>query len=242
MRTRDNVAQGVHGYRRAGTGESFWQFRRFQEGDFCSDIDWRASARHEHLHVREREKESPVCFRIWWNRGTSMNYHSHSRLPLKSERAAVLMLALTRLLQRGGENVELLHSIDSATLASATGIFYYIIADDFLDRPEAIPRSLAYRHPGLLVHIIDPAEEDFPFKGRTGFATAEGILRQLLGNAEQCAPEYRRRFAEHSEAIRESARKFGWSVSRHRTDIRPADALLDLHRYLGALYTRDFFL
>lgn len=241
VRPRDNVTQGVHGYRRVGTGESFWQFRRFQEGDFCSDIDWRASARHEHLHVREREKESPVRFRIWWNDATSMHYRSNPGFALKSGRAAVLMLALARLLRHGGENVELLQNINTMSSASTSGISYYILASDFLDTQEVIPQCLAYKHPGLLMHVLDPAEEDFPFQGRTGFTTAEGIVHQLLGSAEKCAHEYRRRFAEHSDSIRLGARKCGWSFLRHRTDVHPQEALLELHRHLSALDTVEVF-
>ena len=39
------VAQGVHGRRRAGVGDSFWQFRRYQPGDPVQSIDWRQSAK-----------------------------------------------------------------------------------------------------------------------------------------------------------------------------------------------------
>ena len=232
-RARETIEQGAHGRRRAGGGESFWQFRRFQEGDFRSDIDWRASARHEHLHVREREKESPVRFRLWWDAAPSMNYRSHAGLPLKRERAAVLLLALARLLRRGGENVELLPGDAAPSPPAATGACHFVLASDFLASPDPVPAALAGRAQGHLLHIVDPAEERFPFRGRIGFADAGGAVRQLLGNAEDCAREYRRRFGEHGAALGAGARKCGWSLLRHRTDADPRDALLGLHRRLS---------
>jgi hypothetical protein len=32
---------GLHGRRRAGPGESFWQFRAFAQGEAAQRIDWR---------------------------------------------------------------------------------------------------------------------------------------------------------------------------------------------------------
>ena len=40
-----NVIHGVHGRRRAGAGESFWQYRRFVSGAPSQNVDWRRSAR-----------------------------------------------------------------------------------------------------------------------------------------------------------------------------------------------------
>ena len=232
-RARESVEQGAHGRRRAGGGESFWQFRRFQEGDFRSDIDWRASARHEHLHVREREKESPVRFRLWWDAAAGMDYRSRSGLPLKRERAAVLMLALARLLRRGGESVELLPGHAAPSLPASGGACHFVLASDFLHPPEPLLAALAGKAQGHLLHIVDPAEEQFPFRGRIGFMDAAGAVRQLLGNAEDCAGEYRRRFDAHAAALAAAARKCGWSMLRHRTDADARDALLGLHRRLS---------
>ena len=46
------VIHGLHGRRRAGSGENFWQFRRFVSGEEARRVDWRRSARDEHLYVR----------------------------------------------------------------------------------------------------------------------------------------------------------------------------------------------
>ena len=39
-----NVVHGLHGRRRAGAGESFWQYRRFVSGEPSQSVDWRRSA------------------------------------------------------------------------------------------------------------------------------------------------------------------------------------------------------
>ena len=44
-RVASTVAQGVHGRRRTGLGEAFWQFRSYEPGDPPQQIDWQRSAR-----------------------------------------------------------------------------------------------------------------------------------------------------------------------------------------------------
>ncbi|MBN9263007.1 MAG: DUF58 domain-containing protein, partial [Hyphomicrobium sp.] len=54
-RVASTVAHGIHGRRRAGPGETFWQFRQFEGADAATLIDWRRSASSDQLYVRERE-------------------------------------------------------------------------------------------------------------------------------------------------------------------------------------------
>ncbi len=62
LRVANTVAHGIHGRRRPGTGETFWQFRQFQGGDAATVIDWRRSASSDTLYVREREWEASHTF------------------------------------------------------------------------------------------------------------------------------------------------------------------------------------
>src|ERR1700749_1087609 len=102
------VAQGVHGRRRVGQGETFWQFRQYQPGDAAQRIDWRESAKSQRLYVRETEWEAAQS--VWLGRDAtpSMDYASARGLPTKRERADLLTVALAALLLRGGERVTLL--------------------------------------------------------------------------------------------------------------------------------------
>lgn len=100
-----SVMHGVHGRRRAGTGESFWQFRPFVHGEPAGGIDWRRSARDDRTYVREREWEAAQTVMIWIDRSPSMAFVSSLALVPKLDRALVLGLACADLLVRGGERV-----------------------------------------------------------------------------------------------------------------------------------------
>ena len=99
------VMHGVHGRKRAGAGETFWQFRPFVYGESTNRIDWRRSARDDRIYVREREWEAAHTVWIWCDRSASMGYVSSLALQPKVDRGLVLGLALADLLVRGGERV-----------------------------------------------------------------------------------------------------------------------------------------
>lgn len=107
-RVAATVAQGVHGRRRAGMGDSFWQYRQALPGEPASRIDWRQSARSSRTYVRETEWEAAQSVHLWQDPSASMRWGSGPSLPLKAERAELLLLALASLLLRGGEHVRLL--------------------------------------------------------------------------------------------------------------------------------------
>src|SRR3989304_3647741 len=71
------IIHGLHGRRRAGSGENFWQYRRFVSGEPAQRVDWRRSARDEHLYVREREWEAAHTVWLWPDRSPSMQFLSN---------------------------------------------------------------------------------------------------------------------------------------------------------------------
>jgi len=103
-----NVSHGIHGRRRAGPGETFWQFRQYTTADSAQTIDWRRSASSDQLYVREREWEAAHTVWLWPDVSASMNFKSHLSKTTKRNRAIVLTLAASELLVRGGERVALL--------------------------------------------------------------------------------------------------------------------------------------
>jgi uncharacterized protein (DUF58 family) len=109
-RVAATVVQGVHGRRRVGQGETFWQFRHYETGDPPQVIDWRQSAKTDHIFTRQMEWEAAQSIWIWRDTSPSMNWHSAEALPTKRQRADLLSLALAALLVRGGERVSLLGS------------------------------------------------------------------------------------------------------------------------------------
>ena len=109
-RVASTVVQGVHGRRRVGQGETFWQFREYNFGDQPQSIDWRQSAKSDRVFVRQMEWEAAQSVWVWRDTSASMNWRSSDRYPDKRGRADLLALALIALLLRGGEHVALLGS------------------------------------------------------------------------------------------------------------------------------------
>ncbi len=114
------VSQGVHGRRRVGAGETFWQYRRYQPGDAAQRIDWRQSAKRSHVFVRENEWEAAQSVWLWRDASPSMHYRSALAPVAKVERAGLLLLALAVLLVRGGEQVALLGEAGRPATGGAT--------------------------------------------------------------------------------------------------------------------------
>jgi uncharacterized protein (DUF58 family) len=243
-------------------GETFWQFRRYRHEDPSTAIDWRQSAKTQHVYVREREWEAAETVWFWRDASASMRYASLKVVPEKWERATVLSLALASLLVRGGERIGLLgtgappssgrialrrmaHRLanpaeEESDLPPELHVKRQcecVWISDFLqplDAIESAMKGLAYSGAhGYLVQIIDPAEEDFPFTGRARFDARTVRDTQILGRAETVKASYRRRYDAHSEAVGQFARRLGWSFLRHRTDHSPATALIALYGALG---------
>src|SRR5688572_7868505 len=99
------VIHGLHGRRRAGSGENFWQFRRFVSGEEARRVDWRRSARDDHLYVREQEWEAAHTVWIWPDRSPSMKFHSKLARDNKLDCCLTIAFALAQILVDAGERV-----------------------------------------------------------------------------------------------------------------------------------------
>ena len=100
-----SVTIGSHGRRRAGVGDSFWQFRPYSKDDTPQAIDWRQSGKVDMVFVRERELVAAQTAALWCDTSPSMRYRSSAKLPTKAERAAVMMLTTAELLTDAGERI-----------------------------------------------------------------------------------------------------------------------------------------
>jgi uncharacterized protein (DUF58 family) len=251
-----SVSLGVHGRRRAGMGESFWQFRRYASHDSSSAIDWRQSAKTQHIYVREREWEAAQTVWFWRDASANMNFKSGARS--KRARADLLLLALASLLVRGGERVGFV-GMDGAPASSRLALTR-MGRTMFAGVDAALPPRIAFKRgnqlvwfsdflddgvfetmtelsrqgvEGHLVRIVDPAEEDFPYSGRTRFESPRGGEDEIFGRAERIRTSYRARFTAHGERIAEAAAKLGWTSTVHRTDHAPQGSLIALHAAIG---------
>jgi uncharacterized protein (DUF58 family) len=252
-----NVIHGLHGRRRAGAGESFWQYRRFVSGEPAQRVDWRRSARDDHLYVREQEWEAAHTVWIWPDRSPSMAFASRDARDSKLERALIVAFALAELLVEGGERVgipglvgptasrsivdkmaqAMLHD-DAARLSLPPSfvpspLSEIVVLSDFWS-PIADIRSMlaglsASGAHGTLIQIVDPAEETFPYSGRVEFVEPEGGNVIVAGRAESWSNDYVARVALHREQIRAETGKIDWLFSTHTTSRSAAELLLFLH-------------
>ena len=187
------VAQGVHGRRRVGQGETFWQFRRYQPGDPTPTIDWRQSAKSSHVYVRQMEWEAAQSLWLWCDTSPSMDWRSVNDLPLKRDRAALLALALVVLLVRGGERVALLDS-DLPPMTGTTAIDRLTLLlsglrsddkDPGLPPFKPLPR---FAHLVLIGDFLAPIEEIQAAVERHAARGVMGHLLQVLDPAEESLP------------------------------------------------------
>src|SRR5271157_720018 len=158
-RVAANVAQGVHGRRRVGQGETFWQFRQYAPGDAASQIDWRQSAKSQRLYVRETEWEAAQSVWLWRDASASMDYSSADYLagaewPTKRDRAELLLVALTSLLVRGGERLTLLGS-GIAPMNGRIALSRVVEMIDRNPRADSLPAFEPLPRAGQLVLIGD---------------------------------------------------------------------------------------
>ncbi|MDE2577550.1 MAG: DUF58 domain-containing protein [Hyphomicrobiales bacterium] len=255
-----SLVHGVHGRRRAGLGETFWQYRQFMSGEAAQRVDWRRSARDDRLYVREREWEAAHTVWIWMDLSPSMAFVSDLAQQSKVERALVLGLACADLLVRGGERVGLLgltrarasrdiveHLAEALLHArGADGDLppaqpvgpreRCLLISDFLVAPDALAERLAALTgrgaTGHLLTVADPIEESFPFSGHVEFLDSDSPQIMRAARAQDWRQAYAQRLATHRAAIAETARAHGLNVAMHRTDRPASEALLALRTRL----------
>lgn len=255
------VLLGDHGRRRSGLGDDFWQYRPAQIGDSRRLIDHRRSARGDQQFVREREWQIAQSIMLWVDQGASMRFASEKDLPTKAERARLLGLATAILLVRGGERVGLTGttlpprrgnaqiirlaqawSEDSQTdyappehramIPHARAVFI----SDFLGPLDEVELALTKAADrgvrGVLLQVLDPSEESFPYAGRTIFESVGGTARHETLKAADLRDRYLDRLAQRKDALTQLCRATGWQMGLHHTGDSAQSALLWLYRAL----------
>ena len=253
---------GWHGRRRRGPGENFWQFRPYAPGESMMRIDWRRSARDDHTYVRDMEWEAAHTVWLFADLTPSMHFRSELAPVSKEQRALVILLALAETLLRSGERVgypglmdpvsnrngaeKLAHALAASSVPAELpetqmlrGPSELVMIGDFLDTPEALfSRLMPLSARGLTAHLVevaDPAEEYFPYTGRTAFSDPETGRELTLGRAESLQEAYLDAYRARRDVLAETARRAGWTFSTHHTDRPVSEALTALHMRLSGL-------
>jgi uncharacterized protein (DUF58 family) len=261
-RVAATVIHGLHGRRRAGSGENFWQYRRFVSGEPAHRVDWRRSARDEHLYVREQEWEAAHTVWVWPDRSASMAFASSTAWEMKLDRALVVAFALAEVLVEGGERIgvpgimrptagrdviermaeALVHDPTERTSLppsfAPSPLAEIVVLSDLWSPITEVHATIAQLSAtgahGHVVQIVDPAEETFPYSGRIEFFEPEGAGAITAGRAETWRAEYEARVERHRGEVRAETDRLGWSFAIHRTDRPATDLLLWLHNSMGA--------
>jgi uncharacterized protein (DUF58 family) len=249
------VLLGDHGRRRAGMGDDFWQYRPVQQGDSAAMIDWRRSARGDAQYVREREWQIAQSVMLWVDQAASMRFASDPKLEPKADRARLLALATAVLLVRGGERVGLtgtslppqrgraqvlrlaeMFSRDEASdygvpehramIPHARALFISDFMGDITELKLALTKAADRGVKGLILQVLDPSEEAFPFSGRTIFESIGGTLAHETLKAGDLRARYLDRLAARKDELAMLARATGWRFQTHHTGDPAQVALL----------------
>ncbi|ODU00078.1 MAG: hypothetical protein ABS83_00550 [Rhodospirillales bacterium SCN 65-16] len=248
-RVAATVIQGVHGRRRVGQGDAFWQYRPYRDGDSASQIDWRQSARSRNLFVRETEWEAAASVWLWRDASPSMQYASLRGLDTKAVRAEVITLALASLLTDAAERVAVL----GTGMRPITGrVAVRRVAETLFDEtregtptPPSLPPMVPLPAHGTVVLVsdwLDPLEKIEDIIRYYASVGVRGHLVQVLDPAEEDLPfdghvKFEGLEAEGQHTIRrvETVRSaYGARLAAQREGLqrlaRPANWTVHLHR------------
>ena len=189
------VAMGVHGRRRAGHGENFWQYRQAVPGDPRSMVDWRRSGRSDAQFIREMEWEAAQTVSVWVDEALSMDYRGPDSPRTKRERAALIALALAVLMTRAGERIALM----GGAAAQARGgraqlgrMALELAGPRREGRPDyGAPPSDRMARGGRAVFLSDFLGDTgglMPALGHAGDQGVRGVFVQVLDASEEAFP------------------------------------------------------
>lgn len=252
------VLLGEHGRKRPGTGDDFWQYRPVQAGDELRHIDWRRSARSDQQFLRQREWQIAQSVTLWVDGAASMRFSSNDSIPEKADRARLLALAVAILLNRAGERIGLSGSglpprrgqaqisrlsqaltqerdedygAPETTDMPSHGRALFL--SDFLGDIDAVRDALTEAADrgvqGILMQVLDPAEESFPYRGRTIFESMGGTVAHETLKASELRDRYLSRLAERKDELARLCAVTGWHYGQHHTSQSAQSALLWLY-------------
>ena len=248
LTTHARAASAAHlgsaGRRKSGMGENFWQYRRHAAEDGADRVDWRRSAREEHLFVRETELETARTFLFWNDPSPGFHWSSGESIPHKADRALLLCMALAGALSRSGERCGALGGgrgpVSGARAPSRVGedirnfradqpvpkpprdTAAVVIASDFYSpladwRAWLTPVAAKCRD-GVLLQVCDPIEENYPFSGRVRFFRPGQERERLIGRAESIREGYLDKFTQRRKDMTDLAAELGWRFVSHVTN------------------------
>ena len=261
-RIANTIWEGMHVRNKDGVGDNFWQFRKYEYGDPAHLIDWKKTAKSNETFIQEKESQTLQNFVIWRDTSRSMNFSSAENIDTKLFRANLLTLALTIILSKSGENIVLNGSdskllkgseavnfisnninkqinnnyISTPNIDEIKNNSHVILIGDFLTNLEytkKVIKQLSNRGiNGIIIHIVDPAEKSFPYKGRINFNGLEEEQNILIGKAESVRSQYKKAIKLHFDNLEKLAISYSWKYFLVPSD---SDANISIFNICNAL-------
>ena len=257
-RIANTIWEGIHNRNKDGVGDSFWQFRKYEYGDPAHLIDWKKTAKSNDTFIQEKELQTLQNFVIWRDTSKSMDFSSTKVIDTKLYRANLLTLALTIILSKSGENIVLNGLKSNLLKGSEAVNFIsnqiseeiedsyksipnineiknnsnVILIGDFLNNINDIKKTIKELSNkgvnGIVIHILDPAEKTFPFKGRINFNGLEGEKNVLIGKAESVRNDYKKAIKLHINKLEKLVTSYSWRYFLDTTDQEASISLLNI--------------
>lgn len=257
-----SVLHGDHAQSKPGAGEKFWQYREYVPGDRPQDIDWRQTAKTEHVFIKQKEWQTPQSVIFWCNQSASMDFKSKQKYPTKLETARILTLAMALLMVRSGEKVSMFGSrkvgrsentlLDielklTEDIRSTLPLADYSMFDlpqhasfvqigDFLEPLDLIEHNFKQfsgrSSGGFVIQVLDPAELNLPYDGRVLFEDSKSN-RQQIDNVASIRAAYKKRIRDHNRALQQLCKENRWHYILHRTSKDMKETLMNIHAALN---------
>ncbi len=253
-----SILHGEHALRKSGAGEKFWQFREYQTSDRPQDIDWRQSAKTDHVFIKEKEWQAHQKTFLWCASGRSMDFSSFSKDDTKQTDAQIITLALALLLRKAEEHIGIYGDLKtgrSEETLRKIGQFLldkthtdeelpppahfalprhsaFIGIGDFLSPIDQIKASLSpianATEHALIVQVLDPAEIELPYSGRVKFEGLTDAQSHTINNVPSIRKDYSNQINANINAVQSMCQDLNWHYVLHTTDRDISDTLKDI--------------
>ena len=260
----ESIWTGLHSRKKVGPGESFWQFRKYEHGDPAQLIDWRRTAKTNEIFIQERELETVQNIVLWRDTSDSMNFTSDKNIDKKIERANLIIITLSIILAKSGENIslnghkqkplrgksatdfiseEILKNVKNSykeipDISEIKNNSHVVFIGDFLlpiSKLEESFKMLSNKNiHANFVHILDPSEHTLPYKGRVNFNSLEDDTSILIGNVESVKKDFISNIESHYKNLKDLILSYSWQYLSHTTSNLPEEAIRSIYFSLSS--------
>nr|WP_038068291.1 DUF58 domain-containing protein [Thioclava dalianensis] len=190
------------------------------------------SGRHARVSKSERARVLALALAVLMIRGGERVGLTGQDAPPRPGRAQLMSLAALL-----SQNEATRGDYGTPEVAGVSAQSRAVFLSDFLGDLEQVERALGQLADrgvsGVMVQVLDPDEEAFPYDGRTIFQSMSGKLIHETRKAGDLRTRYLERLAARRDQLSRLAQGAGWQFSTHHTGDPAQVALLWLYSALG---------